>query len=96
MKIEQNILNLEDIEKFKESLFDTLKNNTLVIKSNVENEDIIIELASKDTLVEVTIDNQTKAMSINEFEKDFLNFLYNDIKSDLIVLSLKQTNNNDK
>lgn len=96
MKDEQKIVEIETLEGFKSSLLETLKNNTLVVGSNVKNEDIAIELTLKDESVQVTIDSKTKAMSINEFEKDFLHVLYNDIKTDLIVLSLKQTSNNDQ
>ena len=91
MKNKQDILNLETIDKFKESLYSALTKNTLVISSNIENEDIAVELTSKDSVLEVFINNETKTMSNSEFENNFLNYLYNDTKSNLIVLSLKQT-----
>jgi hypothetical protein len=91
MKTKQDILNLETIDKFKESLYSALTKNTLVISSNIENEDIAVELTSKDSVLEVFINNETKTMSNSEFENNFLNYLYNDTKSNLIVLSLKQT-----
>jgi hypothetical protein len=93
--MKQDIFNLENTEVFKSSLYDALKDNTVVIASNVENEDIIIELTQTESGILVNIDNESKPMSINEFETNFLNLLYGDIKSDLIVLSLKQNNKND-
>jgi hypothetical protein len=93
--MKQDIFNLETTEVFKSSLYDALKDNTVVIVSNVENENITIELTKTESEILVNIDSESKPMSINEFETNYLNLLHGDVKSDLIVLSLKQNNKND-